>query len=48
MVKHSLKKILFCNIDGVLNRCEYAKDLYFDTYGDYCLALHKPAVLALK
>ena len=48
MVKHSLKKILFCDIDGVLNRCEYAKDLYFDTYGDHCLALHKPAVLALK
>ena len=48
MVKHSYKKILFCDIDGVLNRCEYVKDLYFDTYGDHCLALHKPAVLALK
>ena len=44
----SHKKILFCDIDGVLNRYEYAKDLYFDTYGDNCLALHKPAVLALK
>lgn len=44
----SIKQVLFLDIDGVLSRCEYGKDLYFDTYSDYCTALHRPSVLALK
>lgn len=42
------KKIMFLDIDGVLNRAEYGKDLYDDTYSDYCLAIHRPSVVALK
>lgn len=41
-------KIMFLDIDGVLNRAEYGKDLYDDTYSDYCLAIHRPSVVALK
>ena len=40
--------VLFLDIDGVLSRAEYGKDLYEDTYGDYCLALHRPSVEALR
>ena len=40
--------VLFLDIDGVLSRAEYSKDLYEDTYGDYCLALHRPSVEALR
>lgn len=48
LYKESLKKVLFLDIDGVLNRTEFGMDLYEDTYGDYCLALHRPSVKALK
>lgn len=44
----TIKKVLFLDIDGVLNRAEYGKDLYEDTYGDQCLCLHRPSVEALK
>ena len=40
--------VLFLDIDGVLSRAEYGKDLLEDTYGDYCLALHRPSVEALR
>ena len=45
---NSYRQIMFLDIDGVLNRAEYEKDLYDDTYSDYCLALHRPSVIALK
>lgn len=48
LYKESLKKVLFLDIDGVLNRTEFGIDLYEDTYEDYCLALHRPSVKALK
>ena len=41
-------KVLFLDIDGVFNRAEYGKDLYDDTYEDYCLALHRPSIDALR
>ena len=44
----NIKNVLFLDIDGVLNRAEYGKDLYEDTYDDYCLALHRPSIKALK
>lgn len=44
----SMKKCLFLDIDGVLNRAEYGKDLYEDTYADYCLCLHRPSIEALR
>lgn len=44
----SIEKVLFLDIDGVLNKAENGKDLYCDTYADYCVCLHKPAVEALK
>ena len=44
----SMKKCLFLDIDGVLNRAEYGKELYGETYSDYCLCLHRPSVEALK
>ena len=48
LYKKSLKKVLFLDIDGVLNRAEFGMDLHEDTYEDYCLALHRPSVKALK
>lgn len=44
----SSNDVLFLDIDGVLSRAEYGKDLLEDTYGDYCLALHRPSIEALK
>lgn len=40
--------MLFLDIDGVMNRAEYGKDLYEDTYADYCVSLHRPSVEALR
>lgn len=48
LYKKSFKKVLFLDIDGVLNRTEFGMDLYEDTYEDYCLALHRPSVKALR
>ena len=48
LYKESLKKVLFLDIDGVLNKAEFGIDLYEDTYEDYCLALHRPSIKALK
>ena len=44
LYKESLKKVLFLDIDGVLNKAEFGMDLY----EDYCLALHRPSIKALK
>ena len=44
----NLQKVLFLDIDGVLNRAEYGEDLYEDTYENYCVALHRPSIRALK
>ena len=46
--KESIEKVLFLDIDGVLNRAEYGKDTYEETYADYCVCLHRPSVEALR
>ena len=46
--KESIEKVLFLDIDGVLNRAEYGKDTYEETYADYCVCLHRPSIEALR
>ena len=46
--KESTEKVLFLDIDGVLNRAEYGKDMYEETYADYCVCLHRPSIEALR
>ena len=46
--KESIEKVLFLDIDGVLNRAEYGKDIYEETYADYCVCLHRPSIEALR